>query len=194
MAPMVKRRDDEANEARSQLAIRHSLFALFSPPPKPPLHFPPSPLSGTGSGAGDQEGRAPSVAGIPTEVEKIARPRMPLVPLPGPSPRSRGEGGRHPGSRDRLEKTAETRPVVAPPPQQNAHQRQTPPSPRERGEGEDEGRAPSVAGIPTEVEKLARRRPPLVPLPGPSPRLRGEGAVIPEAAIHWKTRRNTAGR
>ncbi len=73
---------------------------------------PPSPRE---RGEGEDEGRAPSVAGIPTEVEKIARRRPPLIPLPGPSPRRRGEGSRHPGSRGRLEKPAETRPVVAPP-------------------------------------------------------------------------------
>ncbi len=169
------------------------------PAPHPPLQnahqrqTPPSPRE---RGEGEDEGQAPSVAGIPTEVEKTARHRPPLIPLPGPSPRSRGEGGRHPGRRDPLEKPAGTRPVVAPPPLQNAHQRQTPPSPRERGEGEDEGRAPSVAGIPTEVEKLARRRPPLIPLPGPSPRRRGEGGRHPgpDPGPIGRTCRNTAGR
>ncbi len=57
---------------------------------------PPSPRR---RGEGEDEGQAPSVAGMPTEVEKTARPRPPLIPLPGPSPRRRGEGGRHPGSR-----------------------------------------------------------------------------------------------
>ncbi len=152
------------------------------PAPHPPLQnahqrqTPPSPRE---RGEGEDEGQAPSVAGIPTEVEKTARHRPPLIPLPGPSPRSRGEGGRHPGRRDPLEKPAGTRPVVAPPPLQNAHQRQTPPSPRRRGEGEDEGRAPSVAGIPSEVEKTARRRPPLIPCRDLLPADGEEEAVIP---------------
>ncbi len=152
---------------------------VVAPPPLQNAHQRQTPPSPRRRGEGEDEGRAPSVAGIPTEVEKTARRRMPLIPLPGPSPRLRGEGAVIPDAAIRWKSTQEHGPILAPPPLQNARQHQTPPSPRERGEGEDEGRAPSRARIPTEVEKTARRRMPLIPLPGPSPHSRGEGTRHP---------------
>ncbi len=147
-------------------------FAEF----RAPTSKPPSPRK---RGEGEDEGRAPGSANHTTRRDFHA-PRQPLIPLPGPSPRARGEGSRQPARALPLFVNRGNAPIHS-----FAEFRaptSKPPSPRKRGQGEDEGRAPGSANHTIRRDFHAPRQP-LIPLPGPSPRLRGEGSRHPARAL-----------
>ncbi len=136
-------------------------------------------------GEGKGEGRTPTETGRSLPIHLHVKKNIPafwrtcaapLIPLPGPSPRLRGEGS------------------VTPPrfcgatPAEHFPATSRSPSPRWRGEGKGEGRAPTETGRSLPIHLHVKKNipaiwrtgaAPLIPLPGPSPCLRGEGSAAP---------------